>query len=117
MPSRWDMPRENLPARRSAAFSRPVISSTSLTRASGSSCSRPARSGATARCVPGERPWPPAARRPRAAGCAGRGSLAADPHRAGVRPVQAEHHPHRGGLARAVRPEEPRSPCPADVES
>ena len=35
MPSRWDMPRENLPARRSAAFSSPVISSTSLTRSFG----------------------------------------------------------------------------------
>ena len=32
MPSRWAMPRENLPARRSAAGPMPVISSTSSTR-------------------------------------------------------------------------------------
>ena len=32
MPSRWDMPSENFPARRSAAFSMPVMASTSSTR-------------------------------------------------------------------------------------
>jgi hypothetical protein len=32
MPSRWDMPSENFPARRLAAFSMPVMASTSSTR-------------------------------------------------------------------------------------
>ena len=118
MPSRWAMPRENLPARRSAAGPIPVISSTSSTRWRG--IALPAASAVR---------WAAG----RAAGVEGLGlqqradfpqrpaqlvvTLAVDPGRPGVRPVQAEDHPHRGGLAGAVRAEEARHRAGPDVEA
>src|SRR5580693_4312598 len=102
MPSRWAMPRENLPARRSAALPMPVISSTSLTRrrgmplltASAVRWARVERLGLQQRADFAQRPAQLVV------------VLTVDPGRPGVRPVQAEQHPHRGGLAGAVRAEE-----------
>ncbi len=108
MPSRWDMPSENLPARRRAASDRPDHAEDLVhpgvrdiprcgehpkvrTRRSG----RMKRPGLELRAHLPQRPGeivvgPPADRGP-----------------AGIRPVQAQDHPHRRGLARAVRTEEP----------
>jgi hypothetical protein len=41
---------------------------------------------------------------------------AVDEGEAALRPVQAQDQPHGGGLARAVRPEEPRHPARFDRE-
>jgi len=40
-----------------------------------------------------------------------------DPHRPATGPVQAQHQPHRGGLPRPVRPQEPRHNPGAHVEA
>ena len=110
IPSRWrHAEREPLDPLARHRRSCPVSSSTSPTRSRGMpllwasaeqvAAGRPARRA---------RPWRRAARRPRAAGRAastyGRPLTSAVPAFGRSRP---EDQPHRGGLARAVRPEEP----------
>ncbi len=117
MPSRWPMPRENLPTRWPATASRPTRPSTSSTRA---------RRDAVADGEPAQVVAGGAARvqRPRVqqrADLAQRGggvgvAAPVDRHAAGAGPVEAEDHPHGRGLAGAVRAEEAGDPAGLDGE-
>ena len=107
MPSRWPMPRENLPTRWPATDSRPTRSSTSSTR----DCREAVADGEPAQVVAGRATRVQGARLQQRAHLAERGggvgvAVPVDGHAAGARAVQAEDHPHRRRLAGAVRAEE-----------
>ena len=108
IPSRWRIPSEYPPALRRAADCIPVCSITASTRRAGrpwelgqpeqvvaAGAAGLQRRGVQQRAQPGQRP---------AEGPVG---PPADQRAAFVGGVQAEDHPHRGGLARAVRADEP----------
>ncbi len=106
MPRRWPMPREKPLTRRSATSVRPVRSRTSSTRRLGRPWvrARPRRWWRAVRPGWTERASSRAPTSVRARG--GRRGAAADGDPARRRGVQAEDHPHGGGLAGAVRAEE-----------
>ena len=109
MPSRWPMPRENPPARLPATCGQAdQLQHLVDARRGGCRWSAPGTAGGCRRCGRRARPWPPAARRPRAAGTARRPyALPFTVTEPRVGPVQAEDQPHGGRLAGAVRAEEP----------
>ena len=114
---RWRMPRENPPARWSAADSRPTSARTSSTRPAG----MPLMAAMARRWLRAVRP-----------GCMHRASSTAPTSRAGCAEVgvadavvadlagigsgEPDHHPHRGRLAGAVRADEAGDPAGGDVE-
>ena len=118
MPSRCFMPSEKPPTRRRATASSPVSPSTSVTRCWPIPLAwrhRPQVRPAGPARVQGGRVEQRAdlAQRPDQPVVA----AAADQGPAGGRRVQAEDHPHRGGLARAVRAEEAGDPPGTDREA
>ena len=108
MPSRWPMPSENFPARRPRGLGQPDDAEHLVHPATAGSpllaaSARQVAAGAAARVErPGLQQRAHLAQRPAQLAVA----APADPGLPGIRPVQAEDHPHGGGLARAVRPEE-----------
>ena len=117
MPSRWPMPSEYLPARRSATAVSPTRSRTSSTRPSGISLVWARIAGGCGRCGRGGTPWHRAGRRPRGAASAARRSGAVHHGAPGIGRVEAHDHAHGGRLAGAVGAEEAGDDTRGDREA